>query len=378
MIPGPTPVPEKVLEALGRHPIGHRSKDFQELVEITTQNLKWLHQTENDVLTITGSGTAAMEAGIISTLNKGDKVICGENGKFGQRWVKVAKEFGLDVIKIDAKWGSPLNPEDFKNILEKDDKKEIKAVILTHSETSTGVINDLELISSHIRKHKQALSIIDCVTSIGACNVPVDEWELDVVASGSQKGYMIPPGLSFVSMSEKAWQSSKESNLPKFYLNLNSYKKSLLSNSNPYTPAVNLVFALDQSLKMMKEEGLSKIFKRHERHKLAISEAAKNLNLKLFADEKHLSPSVTAIEIEGIDAEQFRKSIKSNYDILLAGGQDHLKGKIFRVGHLGYVNDRDIISVVAAIGNTLVEQDKISAQQTGEALKIASNYLGLT
>ena len=375
MIPGPTPVPEKVLQSLGKHPIGHRSKDFQDLVEITTKNLKWLHQTKNDVLTITGSGTAAMEAGIISTLSKGDKVICGENGKFGQRWVKVAKEFGLDVVKIDAQWGTPLNPEDFRTILENDDNKQIKAVILTHSETSTGVINDLKTISSYIRNHKTALSIIDCVTSLGACNVPVDEWELDIVASGSQKGYMMPPGLSFVSMSEKAWQASEKSNLPKFYLNLKSYKKSLRSNSNPYTPSVNLVFALDEALKMLREEGLDKIFKRHERHKLAVSEACKALNLKLFADKEHLSPSVTAIEIENIDAEEFRKMIKNKYEILLAGGQDHLKGKIFRVGHLGYVNDRDIISVIAAIGNILVEQNKIATDKVGEALKIASYYL---
>ena len=375
MIPGPTPVPEKVLEALGRHPIGHRSKDFQDLIEETTKNLKWLHQTENDVLTITGSGTAAMEAGIVSTLNKGDKVICGENGKFGERWVQVAKQFGLEVIKIEAKWGEPLNPEDFQKILEEDKKKEIKAVILTHSETSTGVINDLKTISSYIRKHKKALSIIDCVTSIGACNVPVDEWEIDIVASGSQKGYMIPPGLSFVSMSEKAWEASKNSNLPKFYLNLKSYKKSLLSNSNPYTPAVNLVFALDVSLKMMKDEGLNKIFSRHERHKAAVSAAAKTLNLKLFANEEYLSPSVTAIQIQELDAEKFRKRIKEKYDILLAGGQDDLKGKIFRVGHLGYVNDRDIISVIAAIGNTLVQEDKITATRVGEALKVASGHL---
>ncbi len=375
MIPGPTPVPEKVLQALGRHPIGHRSKEFQDLVAVTTNNLKWLHQTENDVITITGSGTAAMEAGIISTLNKGDKVICGENGKFGERWVKVAKEFGLEVIKVEAKWGNPLNPEDFKQILDKDNNKEIKAVILTHSETSTGVINDLETISSHIRHHKQALSIIDCVTSIGACDVPVDKWGLDIVASGSQKGYMIPPGLSFVSVSEKAWKASENSNLPKFYLNLKSYKKSLLSNSNPYTPAVNLVFALDESLKMMRTEGLDKIFKRHERHKLAISEAAKTLNLKLFANEKYLSPAVTAIQMEGIDAEKFRKAIKDKYDILLAGGQDHLKGKIFRVGHLGYVNDRDIISVIAVIANILLEQNKISTDQVGEALLVASKHL---
>ncbi len=375
MIPGPTPVPEKVLQALSKHPIGHRSKEFQDLVESTTKNLQWLHQTQNDVLTITGSGTAAMEAGIINTLSKGDKVICGENGKFGERWVKVAKEFGLEVIKIDAQWGTPLDPDKFKRVLEGDKQKEIKAVILTHSETSTGVINDLETISSYIRKHNTALSIVDCVTSLGACNVPVDEWKLDIVASGSQKGYMIPPGLSFIAMSQKAWEAAEKSNLPKFYLNLKSYKKSLQSNSNPFTPAVNLVFALDEALKMMREEGLHNIFRRHNKHKLAMSNAVKALNLKLFADAKYLSPSITAIKTEGMDAEEFRKTIKNNFAILLAGGQDHLKGKIFRVGHLGYVNDRDIITVVSAISSTLLKMGKITVQQAGEALVDVSKYL---
>jgi len=375
MIPGPTPVPEKVLQALGRHPIGHRTKEFQELVESTTKNLQWLHQTQNDVLTITGSGTAAMEAGIVSTLSRGDKVICGENGKFGERWVKVAKEFGLEVIEIHSEWGTPLNPEEFKKILEEDKQKEIKAVILTHSETSTGVINDLKTISSYIRKHNIALSIIDCVTSLGACNVPVDEWQLDIVASGSQKGYMIPPGLSFIAISQKAWKAAEKSNLPKFYLNLKSYKKSLLSNSNPYTPAVNLVFALDEALKMMREEGLENIFLRHNKHKLAMSQAVKALNLKLFADEKFLSPSITAINTETMDAEEFRKTIKNNFDILLAGGQDHLKGKIFRVGHLGYVNDRDIITVISAISKTLLDLGKITTKEAGEALLVASKNL---
>ena len=375
MIPGPTPVPERVLQALGSHPIGHRSKDFQNIVKSTTEKLQWLHQTKNEILAITGSGTAAMEAGIINTLSKGDKVICGENGKFGQRWVKVAEEFGLEVIKINAEWGEPLDPEKFKNILENDENKDIKAVILTHSETSTGVINDLKTISKHIRNHKIALSIIDCVTSIGAFNVPTDEWQLDIVASGSQKGYMIPPGLSFISVSEKAWQANKLSNLPKFYLNLESYKKSLLNNSNPFTPAVNLMFALDESLKMMKEEGLENIFQKHDRHKRAVSEAAKKLNLKLFANEKSLSPSVTAIETENFDAESFRKSVQIKYGIQLAGGQDHLKGKIFRVGHLGYVNDRDIISAITAIGLTLYENKIVNENNIGQALIEAKKHL---
>ena len=375
MIPGPTPVPEKILQALGSHPIGHRSKDFQNIVKTTTENLQWLHQTKNQVLTITGSGTAAMEAGIINTLSKGDKVICGENGKFGQRWVKVAQAFGLDVITIKAEWGNPLEPEQFKKILENDVKKEIKAVIVTHSETSTGVINDLETISKHIRNHKQALSIIDCVTSIGASNVPVDEWGLDIVASGSQKGYMIPPGLSFISVSQKAWNAYETSNLPKFYLDLKSYQKSLLNNSNPFTPAVNLMFALDESLKMMKEEGLNNIFKKHEKYKQAISEAAKALKLNLFANENSLSPAITAIKTQNFDAELFRKTIQSKYGIQLAGGQDHLKGKIFRVGHLGFINDQDIISVISAIGLTLFEESLITENDIGKALVIAKGFL---
>ena len=375
MIPGPTPVPERVLHALGRHPIGHRSKDFQDLVKSTTEKLRWLHQTNNDVLTITGSGTAAMEAGIINTLSKGDKVICAENGKFGERWVKVAEAFGLDVIKIRAEWGKPLNPEDFKELLEKDKNKEIKAVILTHSETSTGVINDLETISKYIKQHKKALSIVDCVTSLGACNVPTDKWGLDIVASGSQKGYMIPPGLSFISVSEKAWEAIEKSNLPKFYLDLKSYKKSLQACSNPFTPAVNLVFALEESLNMMKDEGLENIFLRHERHKLAISNAMLALDLKLFADNKSLSPAITAIEANEFDAEEFRKSVKERFDILLAGGQDYLKGRIFRIGHLGYVNDRDIISVITAISYTLLEKNKINIEKIGMALNEAKHYL---
>ena len=375
MIPGPTPVPERVLHALGKHPIGHRSKDFQELVKSTSEKLKWLHQTHNDVLTITGSGTAAMEAGIINTLNRGDKIICAENGKFGERWIKVAEVFGLNVIRVSAEWGKPLNPNHFKELLEKDTNKQIKAVVLTHSETSTGVINDLETISKYIKEHKVALSIVDCVTSLGACNVPIDDWELDIVASGSQKGYMIPPGLSFISVSNKAWKAIDNSNLPKFYLDLKAYKKSLKVSSNPFTPAVNLVFALEESLSMMEEEGLDNIFRRHRKHKLAIANAMQALNLKLFADINSLSPAVTAIETVNFDAEDFRKNIKEKFDILLAGGQDHLKGKIFRIGHLGYVNDNDIISVISAISYVLLEQNKISTEQAGMALLEARNQL---
>ena len=353
MIPGPTPVPETVLKAMGRHPIGHRSGEFQAIVRRTTEQLKWLHQTTSDVLVITGSGTAAMEAGIINTLSRGDKVLCGDNGKFGERWVKVARAYGLDVEVIKAEWGQPLDPEAFRSALEADSAKAIKAVILTHSETSTGVINDLESIARHVKAHGTALTLADCVTSLGATNVPMDAWGLDVVASGAQKGYMLPPGLSFVAMSDRAWQAYERSDLPKFYLDLGPYRKTAAKDSNPFTPAVNLYFGLEAALEMMQKEGLEAIFARHARHRAAAQAGMKAIGLPLFAAEGYGSPAITAVAPEGIDAEQLRKEVKNRFDILLAGGQDHLKGQVFRIGHLGYVCDRDVLTAVSAIEATL-------------------------
>ena len=353
MIPGPTPVPESVLKAMGRHPIGHRSGEFQAIVRRTTEQLKWLHQTEDDVLVITGSGTAAMEAGIINTLSRGDRVLCGDNGKFGERWVKVARAYGLEVEVIKAEWGQPLDPEAFRSALEADGAKAIKAVILTHSETSTGVINDLETIAGHVKAHGTALTIADCVTSLGATNVPMDSWAIDVIASGSQKGFMLPPGLSFVAMSQRAWQAYERSDLPKFYLDLGPYRKTAAKDSNPFTPAVNLYFGLEAALDLMQQEGLEHIFARHARHRSAAQAGMKAIGLPLFAAEGHGSPAITAVAPEGIDAEQLRKAVKEKFDILLAGGQDHLKGQVFRIGHLGFVCDRDVLTAVSAIEATL-------------------------
>jgi aspartate aminotransferase-like enzyme len=355
MIPGPTPVPETVLQAMGRHPIGHRSADFQKIVRRTTKQLQWLHQTTGDVLAITGSGTAAMEAGIINVLSKGEKVLCGNNGKFGERWVKLARAYGLDVQVIQAEWGQPLDPEAFRTALEADSAKTIKAVILTHSETSTGVINDLETIAKHARAHGTALTIADCVTSLGACNVPMDAWGLDVIGSGSQKGYMMPPGLAFVAMSERAWEAYGRSDLPKFYLDLGKYRKSAQADSNPFTPAINLYFALEAALEMMQAEGLEAIFTRHARHRAAAQAGMEAMGLPLYAADGHGSPAITAVAPEGIDAEALRKAVKEKFDILLAGGQDHLKGKVFRIGHLGFVCDRDVLTAVAAIEATLAD-----------------------
>ena len=354
MIPGPTPVPERVLQAMARHPIGHRSGAFSATLERVQQQLQWLHQTRNAVLMLTGSGTAAMEAGIINTLSRGDRVLCGDNGKFGERWVKLARAYGLQVEVIQAPWGQPLDPAAFAAALEADVDKTIRAVILTHSETSTGVLNDLPAIADHVKAHGEALTIVDCVTSLGATAVPMDRWGLDVVASGSQKGYMMPPGLSFVSLSTRAWQAYERSDLPRFYLDLGRYRKATAGNSTPFTPAVNLVFALEAALTMLEREGLEAVFARHDRHRAATQAGVKAMGLKLLAKEGHGSPAITAV-IPGGDAERVRQHMKKRFDILLAGGQDHLKGQIVRMGHLGFVCDRDVLTAVAALEAVLME-----------------------
>ncbi len=349
MIPGPTPVPERVLQAMGKHTIGHRTAAFSAIAKEVTAGLKWLHQTESDVLVVAASGTGAMEAGIINFLSAGDRVIAADNGKFGERWVKLSRAFGLDVDEVKEDWGKPLDPEVIRQKLEADTDKQIKAVIITHSETSTGVINDLETISRHVKAHG-ALMIADAVTSLGAANVPVDAWGLDVVCSGSQKGYMMPPGLGFVAVSPKAWKAYETATLPKFYFDLGPYRKNAAKDLTPFTPPVNLYFALQAALEMMQKEGLDSIFARHARLQRATRAAMQAIGLPLYALDGSASPAVTAVlGTDQVDVEKLRKTVQQRFDISLAGGQDDLKGKIFRVGHLGFVSDRDILTAVAAI-----------------------------
>lgn len=353
MIPGPTPVPENVLLALAKHPIGHRSGEFSKIMADVTANLKWLHQTENDVLMLTVSGTGAVEAGIINFFSPGDRVLVIHNGKFGERWAEVATAFGLDVVEVSAEWGKPIDPEAVGAVLVADTEHLIKGVIVTHSETSTGVINDLESIVKHVKAHG-ALVIVDAVTSIGATNVPIDAWGLDVVCSGSQKGFMIPPGLGFVTVSPKAWTAYKTATLPRYYMDLGKYSKDAAKDTTPFTPPVNLIYALQAALNMMKAEGLENIFARHQRHMQATRAGVAAMGLPLYAPEGHGSPAITAVAPTTVDAEQIRSVMKKKFDIVLAGGQDHLKGKIFRIGHLGFVCDRDILTALSALEATLI------------------------
>lgn len=355
MIPGPTPVPEAALLALAKHPIGHRSSEFSNLMAEVTQNLKWLHQTESDVLMLTASGTGAVEAGMINFLSPGDRILVGCNGKFGDRWAEVGEAYNLQLEKITAEWGQPLDPQLFAEKLQADTEKQIRAVVITHSETSTGVLNDLETINRHVKEHGEALIIVDAVTSLGAVNLPMDAWGLDVVASGSQKGYMIPPGLGFVAVSPKAWSAYKTAKLPRYYLDLGKYRKSTAKNTTPFTPPVNLMVALHTTLRMMQAEGLSAIFARHQRLMNAARAGVTGLGLPLFAEDSFASPAITAVAPDRVDSEQIRAILKKKFDIALAGGQDHLKGKIFRIGHLGFVSDRDILSAIASLEVALRE-----------------------
>ncbi len=356
MIPGPTPVPEAALLAMAKHPMGHRSKEFDAIFAECTENLKWLHQTSGDVLSLTVSGTGAMEAGIINFLSAGDRVLVGCNGKFGERWAEVAQAYGLNAEIIKAEWGQPLNPEDFREKLEADTEKQIKAVIVTHSETSTGVLNDLETINRHVKAHGEALIMVDAVTSLGVVSVPMEAWGIDVIASGSQKAYMIPPGLGFVAVSPKAWKAYKTATLPRYYLDLGKYSKDAAKNTTPFTPPVNMFFALQASLQMMKAEGLENVFARHKRLMTTTRAAVKALGLPLFAADDAASPAITSVmPPASVDAQKVRTLMRKKFDIALADGQDHLKGKIFRIGHLGFVCDRDILAAISALEVVLQE-----------------------
>ncbi|MBC8122520.1 MAG: alanine--glyoxylate aminotransferase family protein [Gemmatimonadaceae bacterium] len=355
MIPGPTPVPERVLLAMARSPIGHRSSEFAQIMEEVCERLKWLHQTRGDVLILACSGTGAIEAAIVNACSPGDRVLVGANGKFGERWVDMAKAFGLQVEVIAAPYGQPLPTEPFRAALEADTNKAIRAVIITHNETSTGVTNDLETIASHIRAHGEALAIVDAVTSLGATTVPVDAWGLDFVGSGSQKAYMIPPGLAFLAVSERGWQACERSTMPRYYFDLRQYRKALKKFNTPFTTPVNLVFGLQASLQMLKNEGLDNLFARHARLRDTTRAAVRAMGLELFnPDDQSASAAITAvIPPPGIEVARLRSALKKNFDIIVADGQGEMSGQIFRLGHLGFVSDRDVLTATAALEGAL-------------------------
>ena len=350
MIPGPTPVPESVLLEIAKHPIGHRSSEFSSILEEVYANLKYVFQTENDVFMFTASGTGAMCAALENLVNEGDKVLSLVIGNFGNRWAKIAESRGAKVEKIEVKAGEVIDPEVLRKRLKEDVNKEIKIVTLTHSETSTGAANDIKTLCSIIKEHG-ALSVVDGVTSVCAMPCKPDEWGIDVLVSGSQKGFMIPPGLAFLTANEKAWKVYEQCKHPSFYFDWAAHRKSVRANSTPFTPAVNLISGLNVALKMIKEEGIDNMNARHKRHAMALRHALKAINLKLLVEkDENASHSITAIlPPDGISVPDIRKAMQKDYDIVVANGQNELKDKIFRMGTLGYVCDRDLIAAVGAL-----------------------------
>ncbi len=354
MIPGPTPVPESVMLEIAKHPIGHRSSEFSKILERVYANLKYVFQTKNDVFVYTSSGTGAMCAALENLINEGDKVLSLVLGNFGNRWAKIAQSRGADVEKIEVETGEVIDPEVLRARLAQDVNKEIKIVTLTHSETSTGAANDIKTLCSIIREHG-ALSVVDGVTSVCAMECKPDEWGIDVLVSGSQKGFMIPPGLAFLVANERAWKVYEQCKHPSFYWDWAAYRKSTQANSTPFTPAVNLFVGLDKALEMIKEEGIENMNHRHARHCNALRAAIRAIGLELVVKEdKCASHSITSIyPPEGISVPDIRSTITKDFDIVVANGQNALKDKIFRMGTLGFVCDRDLISAVGALEATL-------------------------
>jgi len=346
-IPGPTPVPDKVLQAMAMPMVNHRGPEFKQALNDVTAKLKQIFQTQNDVFVLTGSGTGGLEAIIVNTLSPGDKVLSVSIGVFGERFGTIAEQFGAEVIPLRSEWGKAADPDAIRQALKAEPK--IKAVLVTHNETSTGVTNDLASISSAVKEFDKLL-LVDAISSLGSIELPVDNWHCDVVVTGSQKGWMVPPGLVMVSISQKGWQAHSTAKMPRFYWDFTKAKNSLEKGQTPWTPALSIVFALSVSLEMMVEEGLPNIVARHARIGQIARDGVKSLGLSLFADEKYASNTVTAVAAsDGLDIKKMRKIMNEEHQIVLAGGQQTLDGKIFRIGHLGWVTEDDVKAVISAL-----------------------------
>lgn len=353
LAPGPVPVPPEVLAAMSEPIIHHRAPVFVKVLEGVREGLKYLFQTKNEVLIFASSGTGAMEGAVTNTLCKGDKALVIRGGKFGERWEEICGAYGVLPKCIDVTWGQAVDPKLIAQELEKDSN--IRAVFTQASETSTGVMHPIKEIAAIVKKYDNTLMIVDAITGIGVFDIPTDKWGLDVVVSGSQKAFMLPPGLAFAAVSDKAWSFVEKSDLPKFYFNFKKELKNLKDNQTNFTPAVSLIMGLKETLKMIKEDGLENVFKRHARLAEATRAAVKALGLELYAPESP-SNAVTAIKApDGIDGQKVVKILRDKHNITIAGGQSQAKGKIFRIAHLGYIDAYDIIMAISALEMTLKE-----------------------
>jgi aspartate aminotransferase-like enzyme len=372
LAPGPTPVPPEVLQSMAMPIIHHRAPDFVPVLESAKKGMKWLFQTENDVLILTATGTGGMVAAVNNFFSPGEKVLVVNGGKFGERWGKIAASYGIEVKEIPVEWGRVVKPEAVEEELKKD--KDIRGVLVQASETSTGVFHPIQEVGEVVRRVRDdALFVVDAISGLVAHDMRPDAWGVDVMVAGSQKGLMLPPGLAFVSASERAWKKNEQSEAPRFYFNLRKERESLAKNQTAFTSSVTLIVGLNEALKLLKAEGLENIFARHARLAEATRAAARALGLGLFAKESP-SNALTAIEAPpGIDGQEIYKTMREVYGITGAGGQDRARGKIFRIAHLGYADTFDVITAIAGLEMVL---KKLGADvQLGSGVAAAQELL---
>jgi aspartate aminotransferase-like enzyme len=346
LAPGPTPVPPEALLAMAMPIIHHRAPDFLPVLDSAKKGLQWLYQTKNDVLILCSTGTGGMVGSVTNFLSPGDDVLVVNGGKFGERWTKICKAYGMKVEELIVEWGHAVKADLVEAALKKNPK--LRAVFIQANETSTGVYHDIKTVAAVVKK-TDALFVVDAISALVAHDIRTDEWGIDVMIGGSQKGVMLPPGLAFVSVSDKAWKMADAAKTPEFYFNFKKERENLAKNQTNFTSAVTLIIGLNSCIKMLQEEGLEKIFARHDRLARATRAGAAALGLKLFPKESP-SNALTAIEAPaGVDGQAIYKDLRVKYGITGAGGQDKLKGKIFRIAHLGYADTFDVITALAGI-----------------------------
>ena len=352
MAPGPTPVPPNVLLAMAQPMIHHRTPAYDALFAEIRAGLKRLFQTRQEVIPFASSGTGGMEAAFANTLSPGDTALVLSAGRFGERWEDLGKAYGIDLVRVAAPWGETVSAQAMAEALQRNPGA--KAVFMTHSESSTGVLHDVRGIAA-VTKGTGAICIVDAVSSLGIADLPMDAWGVDIVVSGSQKGLMLPPGLSFCALSEKAWGHVKSSRLPKFYFDLTAEAKAVSQGEAHFTPAVSIMLGLREVLRMLDEEGLPDVFKRHDRLARATRAGVEALGLSLFPKATP-TPSLTAVVAPAsVDSEKVLSTYSDSHNITIAGGQGKLTGKVFRLGHMGYVAEFDVITALAALEQVLQE-----------------------
>ena len=350
--PGPTPVPHDILKASAAQMINHRGPEFKALIESITSKIQDVFQTANDLYILTSSGTGALESAVVNTVSPDDSVLCISVGVFGDRFSQIAHMYGAKVTDLKVEAGKAVDPEQIRKELNSDPA--IKTVIVTHNETSTGITNDLESIAKVVKGEFNKLLLVDSVSGMGSIPCPVDSWDLDVVASGSQKGWMAPPGLAFISVSKEAWVAQSSATTPRFYFDWEKAEQYLQRGQNPWTPAISVMYAMEKSLTMILSEGLGAVYERHQTIATKTREAIKSIGLELFADEKYASNTVTAVKSpEGVNCAELLSNLRTKYNIVLAGGQAYLEGTMFRIGHLGFVHEKEIDEVIEALKKEL-------------------------